>query len=82
MSRPDFSSFAELCVVTKFLCRNTVSVASHLDPHRDNFLWSPSVYVKTIISCRDLTVFPFTKSYVATTFSCRDTISVVSHFDP
>ena len=77
-----FSSFAELCVMIKFLCRNTVSVASHLDPRRDNFFWSPSVYVVTTISCRDSTVFPFTKLCVATTFSYRDTLFVVSQFDP
>ena len=78
----DFSSFAELCVAIKFLCRNTVSVVSQFDPCRDNFFWSPSVCVVTTISCRDLTVFPFTEFYVATTFSCRDTISIVSQFDP
>ena len=74
----DFSSFAELCVMTKFLCHNTVSVASHFDPLRDNFLWSPSVCVVTTISCHDLIVFPFTEFCVGTIISFRDTISVVS----
>ena len=77
-----FSSFAELCVGTKFLCRNSISVVIQFDPHRDNFFWSPSVCVTTIISCRDLTVFSFTEFCVATTFSCHDTISIVSQFDP
>ena len=77
-----FSSFAELCVETKFLCRNTVSIASHFDPRHENFFWSPSVCVVTTISCRDLTVFPFTEFYVATTIPYHDTISVVSQFDP
>ena len=78
----DFSSLAELCVATKFLCRNTVSIASHFDPRHDNFLWSPSVCVATTILCCDLTVFPFTEFCVTTTFSCLDTISVISQFDP
>ena len=78
----DFSFFAELCVATNFLCRNTAFVANHFDPRRDNFFWSSSVYVATTISCHDLIVFPFTKFCVATTFSFRDTISVVSQFDP
>ena len=77
----DFSFFSELCVTTKFIYRNIVSVASHLDPHCDNLFWSPSVYVATTISCRDLIVFPFTEFCVATTFSCRDTVSVVNQFD-
>ena len=63
-----FSSFAVLCVTTKFLCCNTVSVASHFDPRRDNFFWSPSVCVVTIILCRDLTVFPSIEFCVATPF--------------
>ena len=77
-----FSSFAELCVTTKFLCRNTVVVASHFDPRHDNFFWSPSVCVATTISCCNLTVAPFTEFYVATTISCRYTIFVVSQLDP
>ena len=77
-----FSSLAELCVATKFLCRNTVSIASHFDSHRDNFFWSPSVCVATTISCRDLVVFPFIEFYVATTILCHEIIYVVSQFDP
>ena len=57
-------------------------VASHFDPCPDNFLWSPSVYVATTVSCHDLTVFPFTELCVAITFSCRDTVSIVNQFDP
>ena len=70
------------------MCRDQVSLsqhrffASHFDSHRDNFFWSSSVCVATTISCRDLTVFPFTEFYVATIIPCHDTISVVSQFDP
>ena len=78
----DFSSLVDFCVATKFLCRNTVYVASHFDSRSDNFLWSPSVCVATSISCRDLAVFPFTEFGVATTIPCHNTISVVSQFDP
>ena len=77
-----FSSFTELCVATKFLCHNTVYVASHFYPRRDNFFWSPSVCVATTILCRDLTVCPFTEFCVMTTIPCHDTISIVSQFDP
>ena len=41
-----------------------------------------AVDVATIISCRDLTVIPFSGFCVVTSFLCRDTIYVVSHFDP
>ena len=47
------SSFAELCVATKFLYLNTVSVASHFDSRCDNFFWCPSVCVATTIPCHD-----------------------------
>ena len=40
-----------------------------------------AVDVATTISCRDLTVFPFSGFCVATSFLCRETISIVSHFD-
>ena len=67
------SSLAELCVVTNFLCRNTVFFfVSQFGPRRDNFLWSPSVCVATTLSCRDLTVFPFTGFCVATSIVCHD----------
>ena len=75
-----FSSLAELCVVTKFLCSNTVSVSSHFDSHSDNFsglqvfVSRPQFYVETA-------VFPFTKFGVVTTIPCHDTISVVIQFD-
>ena len=68
--------------MTKFLCRNTVSVASHFDSCRDNFFWSPSVCVATTISCRDLVVFSFIAFRVTTTIPCHDIISVVTQFDP
>ena len=71
----DFSSFVELCVAEKFLCRYTISIVSQFDPRRDNFFWSPCVCVATTISCHDLIVFPFTEFCVVTTFSCCDTIS-------
>ena len=76
------SSLAEVCVATKFLCRNTVFVVSQFGSRRDNFLWSPSFCVAITLSCCDLTVFPFTRFCVAASFLCRDTISIVSHFDP
>ena len=78
----DFYSLDDLCVATKFLCCNTVSVTNHFDSHRDNFFWSPSVCVTTTISCRDLAVFPFTELCFATTIPCHDTISIISQFDP
>ena len=66
------SSLAELCVATKFLCRNTVFVVSQFGPRRDNFLWSPSVYVETTLSCRDMTIFPFNGFCVVTLIVCLD----------
>ena len=75
------SSLAELCVATKFLYRNTIFVVSQFCPRRDNFLWSPSVSVATTLSCRDLTVFPFTGFCVATSIPCRNlTFSSLAEF--
>ena len=76
------SSLAELCVATKFLCRNTVFVVSQFGPCRDNFLWSPSVCVTTTLSCCDLIVFPFTGFCVATSIPWRDlAFSSLAEFD-
>ena len=69
------------------MCHDQVSLSQHqllatLILAASTFFWSPSVCVATTISCRDLTVFPFTELCVATIIPCHDTISIVNQFDP
>ena len=62
------------------LCSDWFLAVALISGHDMNSLFL-GVDVATTISCRDLTVLPFTEIYVATSISCRDINSVASYVD-